>query len=144
MSLHHGLTDSRDNHLTYFTDVLYSSMVPGILPSQRFCLWAKPSLVHNCYCMIFRFQSKPRETRRAFKQTQLGRIRQITLARRCCARVRLILRLEDVDRVWENLRSLFFCQIALALGAAHAELGAELVAELLLSRVLSQTLACMR
>ena len=34
MSLHHGLTDSRDNHLTCFTDVLYSSMVPGILPSQ--------------------------------------------------------------------------------------------------------------
>ena len=34
MSLHHGLTDPRDNHLTCFTDMLYSSMVPGNLPSQ--------------------------------------------------------------------------------------------------------------
>ena len=34
MSLHHGLTDSRDNHLTCFTDMLYSSIIPGILPSQ--------------------------------------------------------------------------------------------------------------
>ena len=42
MSLHHGLTDLREDHKTYFTDMLYFSMVPGILPSQlRFCLWAK-------------------------------------------------------------------------------------------------------
>ena len=34
MSLPHGLTDLRDNHLTCFTDMLYSSMVPGNLPSQ--------------------------------------------------------------------------------------------------------------
>ena len=34
MSLHHGLTDLRDNHLTCFTDMLYSSMVLGNLPSQ--------------------------------------------------------------------------------------------------------------
>ena len=34
MSLHHGLTDLHDNHLTCFTDMLYSSMVPGNLPSQ--------------------------------------------------------------------------------------------------------------
>ena len=34
MSLHHGLTDLRDNHLTCFTDMLYSSMVPDNLPSQ--------------------------------------------------------------------------------------------------------------
>ena len=34
MSLHHGLADLRDNHLTCFTDMLYSSMVPGNLPSQ--------------------------------------------------------------------------------------------------------------
>ena len=34
MSLHHGLTDLRNNHLTCFTDMLYSSMVPGNLPSQ--------------------------------------------------------------------------------------------------------------
>ena len=36
MSLHHGLTDLRDNHLTCagFTDMLYSSMVPGNFPSQ--------------------------------------------------------------------------------------------------------------
>ena len=27
-------TDSRDNHLTCFTDVLNSAMVPGISPSQ--------------------------------------------------------------------------------------------------------------
>ena len=38
MSLHHGLisviTDLRNNHLTCFTDMLYSSMFPGNLPSQ--------------------------------------------------------------------------------------------------------------
>ena len=34
MSLHHGLTDLRDNHFTCFTDMLYSSVVPGNLPSQ--------------------------------------------------------------------------------------------------------------
>ena len=34
MSLHHGLTDLRDNHFTCFTDMLYSSMVPGNLPTQ--------------------------------------------------------------------------------------------------------------
>ena len=32
--VHHGLTDLHDNHLTCFTDMLYSSMVPGNLPSQ--------------------------------------------------------------------------------------------------------------
>ena len=34
MSLHHGLADLRNNHLTCFTDMMYSSMVPGNLPSQ--------------------------------------------------------------------------------------------------------------
>ena len=34
MSLYHGLTDLRDNHFTCFTDMLYSSTVPGNLPSQ--------------------------------------------------------------------------------------------------------------
>ena len=34
MSLHYGLTDLRDNHLTCFTDMMYSFMVLGNLPSQ--------------------------------------------------------------------------------------------------------------
>ena len=35
LSLHHGLTKLHDYHLTYFiTDMWYSSMVPGNLPSQ--------------------------------------------------------------------------------------------------------------
>ena len=41
MSLHHGLTDLLDNHLTCFTATVCSSMVPGNLPSQL------PNLLSN-------------------------------------------------------------------------------------------------
>ena len=58
MSLHHGLTDLRDNHFTCFTDMLYSSTVPGNLPSQLeilstgqnyyepMCAWSKLAAQH--------------------------------------------------------------------------------------------------
>ena len=57
MSLHHGLTDPRDNgyHLTCFTDMLYSSMVPGNLPSQLEIL----STGQNYYGTRVRSQSVP-------------------------------------------------------------------------------------
>ena len=59
MSLHHGLTDLRDNNLTCFTDMLYSSMVLGNLPSQldvlstgqNYCE-AFPNCVLTCTSMI--------------------------------------------------------------------------------------------
>ena len=54
MPLHHGLTDLRDKHLTCFTDMLYSSMVPGNLPSQLEIL----SMGRNYYETCFKTTSK--------------------------------------------------------------------------------------
>ena len=52
MSLRHRLTDLSDTHLTCFTDMVFSSMVPDNLPSQREIFSAGQTYYHTCALLL--------------------------------------------------------------------------------------------